>query len=47
MEEDKKYINPTVELLWPELKEIIKNKNWNTLKNIISTWYAPDIADLL
>lgn len=40
------YINPTVELVFPEIEELIKNKNWNALKDILTTWYVADISDL-
>lgn len=46
MPKDTKHISPTVELLLPEIEELIKSANWNALKEVISTWYAPDIAAL-
>jgi len=46
MEKDKKILNPMVQLLQPEVEELIKNKRWRVLKDIISTWHAADIADL-
>lgn len=39
--------NPVVQLLKPEVEELIKNKNWKALKDVLSSWYASDIADLL
>jgi len=35
-----------VHLLQPEVEELIKNKRWRVLKDVISTWHAADIADL-
>jgi magnesium transporter len=35
------------ELLKPEIEEAISNKNWRVLKELISKWPPPDIADLL
>jgi len=46
MEKDKKILNPMVRLLQPEVEELIKNKRWRVLKDVISTWHAADIADL-
>ena len=34
------------QLLQPEVEELIKNKHWRVLKDVISTWHASDIADL-
>lgn len=34
-------------LLLPEIEEIIKNKDWWALKDVLSVWPAPDIADLI
>ncbi|HKJ45137.1 MAG TPA: magnesium transporter [Balneolales bacterium] len=34
-------------LLTPEISELIKNKDWKTLKNILSGWPAPDVADII
>jgi len=39
-------INPMIQLLKPEVEELIKNKRWRVLKDVISTWHAADIADL-
>ena len=39
-------INPMIQLLKPEVEELIKNKRWKVLKDVISTWHAADIADL-
>jgi magnesium transporter len=33
--------------LKPEILELVKNKNWKELKNILSKWPSPDIADFL
>ena len=38
--------NPMVRLFQPEVEELIKNKRWRVLKDVISTWHAADIADL-
>lgn len=46
MDKDKKILNPMIQLLQPEVEELIKNKRWKVLKDIISTWHAADIADL-
>ena len=46
MDKDKKILNPIIQLLQPEVEELIKNKRWRVLKDIISTWHAADIADL-
>ncbi|MEO0130293.1 MAG: magnesium transporter [candidate division WOR-3 bacterium] len=35
------------ELLKPEIEEAIRNKDWRVLKELISMWSPPDIADLL
>ncbi|MCS7249939.1 MAG: magnesium transporter [candidate division WOR-3 bacterium] len=35
------------ELLKPEIEEAIRNKDWRVLKELISMWPPPDIADLL
>ncbi len=35
------------ELMKPEIKELIEQKNFNDLKDVLSTWPAPEIADLL
>lgn len=35
------------ELLLPEIQELIEAKDWRTLKEAITDWPAPDIADLL
>jgi len=35
------------ELLKPEIEEAISNKDWRVLKELISKWPPPDIADLL
>lgn len=45
MSDDYKF-DPMVRLLKPELEEIIKNKDWKNLKEIISFWQPPEIADL-
>ncbi len=46
MEEEKKYFNQIVKLLKPDIEELIESKQWHTLKEVLSTWYAPDITDL-
>lgn len=35
------------ELLKPEIKELIAKRQWNNLKDVLITWPAPEIADLL
>jgi magnesium transporter len=35
------------ELLKPEIKELIDKRSWNDLKNVLDTWPAPEVADLL
>ncbi|MEO0280774.1 MAG: magnesium transporter [candidate division WOR-3 bacterium] len=45
MSDDYKF-DPMVRLLKPELEEIIKNKDWKNLKELISFWQPPEIADL-
>jgi magnesium transporter len=35
------------DLLLPEIKELIEAKNWRMLKEMLSDWPEPDIADLL
>ena len=39
-------LSPVVALLKPEIEELIENKDWKTLKDIIVRWHASDIADL-
>jgi len=39
-------LNLMVKLLRPEIEELIKNKNWKELKDVLSTWHPSDIADL-
>jgi magnesium transporter len=34
-------------LLKPEIQEMIEQKNWKVLKDVLSEWPTPDIADLL
>ena len=46
MEKNEKNLNPMVRLFQPEVEELIKNKRWRVLKDVISTWHAADIADL-
>jgi magnesium transporter len=36
-----------VNLLTPEIKDLIEKKDWINLKNSISDWPSPDIADLI
>ncbi|MEO0184605.1 MAG: magnesium transporter [candidate division WOR-3 bacterium] len=38
--------NPLVTLVMPDIKEAIKEKNWHTLKDFISTWEPVDIIEL-
>lgn len=38
--------DPMIRLLKPELEEIIKSKDWKSLKEIISFWMPPEIAEL-
>ncbi len=35
------------DLLKPEIEELIKQKDWRSLKQVLSTWPEPDVADLL
>jgi magnesium transporter len=35
------------ELLKPEIKELIENHSWNDLRDVLESWPAPEIADLL
>jgi magnesium transporter len=35
------------QLLTPEIKDLIEQNDWTNLKNLISDWPSPDIADLL
>ncbi|MCK5743041.1 MAG: magnesium transporter [Chlorobi bacterium] len=35
------------ELLKPEIKELVEKRRWADLKDVLSTWAAPEIADLL
>jgi len=35
------------QLLTPEITDLIEHNDWINLKNVISDWPAPDIADLL
>lgn len=34
-------------LIKPEIFELIEKKDWNTLKDVLSYWPAPDVADFL
>lgn len=43
----RKRINFLKQLLEPEIVELVKQKNWQTLKEALSQWPAPDIADLI
>lgn len=38
--------SPIVHLLRPELEELIENKNWHALKDVLSQWHPSDVADL-
>ncbi len=40
-------LNPVVKLLSPEIRELIENKNWKVLKDVLLEWEPADIADLL
>ena len=35
------------DFLMPEIKELIDQKKWYEIKEVISEWPAPDIADLI
>jgi len=35
------------DLLLPEIKELIEARDWRTLKDVLTDWPEPDIADLL
>ena len=35
------------ELLGPEIEEVVRDKDYSSLKDVISEWEAPEIADLL
>ncbi len=39
--------NVLKKLLKPEIQEMIVQKNWKVLKDVLSEWLIPDIADLL
>ncbi len=43
----RKRINILRYLLEPEIIELIREKNWHALKDVLSLWPAPDIADLI
>lgn len=46
-ENGRRIMSPLVQLLKPELEEIIEAKDWRMLKDIISDWPAPDIGELI
>ncbi len=43
----RKRLNILKNLLEPEIIELIQEKNWQALKDVLSFWPAPDIADLI
>ncbi|MGQ9707697.1 MAG: magnesium transporter [bacterium] len=43
---ERKRINILKRLLEPEIIEMLRQKNWHALKEVLSHWPAPDIADL-
>lgn len=47
MEPAKKPINPIVQLVEPEVRQLVAQKNWRALKDIISEWLPQDVADLI
>lgn len=47
MEQPKRPINPIVQLVEPEVRELVVQKNWRALKDVISEWLPQDIADLI
>jgi magnesium transporter len=47
MKKKKRSKSPIVNLLMPEIKELIEEKNWQLLKDVIPQWQPPDIAKLL
>ncbi|MEO0053886.1 MAG: magnesium transporter, partial [candidate division WOR-3 bacterium] len=44
---ERKRVNILRQLLEPEIIELIRQKNWHALKDVLSFWPAPDIADLI
>ncbi|MEO0069440.1 MAG: magnesium transporter [candidate division WOR-3 bacterium] len=44
---DRKRINILKQLLEPEIIEMLRQKDWHALKDVLSHWPAPDIADLI
>ncbi|MCD6384392.1 hypothetical protein J7M23_01315, partial [Candidatus Sumerlaeota bacterium] len=42
MTSNKRNLNPMINLLKPEVEELIQSKDWKVLKDVISTWYASD-----
>ncbi len=35
------------ELMAPEIKELVESHRWNDLKEVLSSWPAPEVADLI
>jgi len=35
------------ELLKPDIQDLIATRNWQALREVLSSWSAPEIADLL
>uniref|UniRef100_A0A7V3PU99 Magnesium transporter MgtE n=1 Tax=candidate division WOR-3 bacterium TaxID=2052148 RepID=A0A7V3PU99_UNCW3 len=44
---ERKRLNILKQLLEPELRELIRHRDWHALKDVLSFWPAPDIAELL
>ncbi|MEO0026295.1 MAG: magnesium transporter [candidate division WOR-3 bacterium] len=44
---ERKRVNILRQLLEPEIIELIRHKDWHALKDVLSFWPAPDIADLI
>lgn len=36
-----------IDLLKPEIEELINNRSWNDLREVLTTWHSPEIVDLL
>ncbi|MGB9742941.1 MAG: magnesium transporter [candidate division WOR-3 bacterium] len=44
---ERKRANILKQLLEPEIMELIRHRDWHALKDVLSLWPAPDVADLL
>ncbi|MEO0293564.1 MAG: magnesium transporter [candidate division WOR-3 bacterium] len=47
MPKKKRIISPISILLKPEIKDLIKEEDWNTLKEVLPEWEPVDIAELI